>query len=129
MKRTPKFMLLASVMALGLAGCGTTAASSSTPGTSSNGTSQTTSSGASSAPASSSSTPSSSTTSSSSSTAPEPITHRDAFVTAMPEGAVIRDYDSRFDEKLDDFSSETLTGTNTNGIHNTTNYLRVLVDS
>jgi len=66
---------------------------------------------------------------SSSSSNIETIIHQDAFVTAMPEGAVTRDYDSRFDKMLEDFSSETLAGTNANGIHNTANYLRVLVDN
>ncbi|MCM1556846.1 MAG: bacterial Ig-like domain-containing protein [Anaeroplasma bactoclasticum] len=61
--------------------------------------------------------------------APVVITHRDAFVSELPEGSVTRKFNEAFDTTINDFSSATLAGTTSNGVYDTTPTLRVLVDN
>ncbi len=57
------------------------------------------------------------------------IVHQDAFVKALPEGAVIRKFNSLFDTSINDFSGETLVGSTENGVYDSNSKLRVLVDN
>lgn len=61
--------------------------------------------------------------------APIVITHRDAFVSELPEGTVTRKFNEAFDTTINDFSSATLVGTTSNGVYDATSTLRVLVDN
>lgn len=57
------------------------------------------------------------------------IVHQNAFVVAKPEGAVIRPFNANFDVTINDFSSETLVGSTSNGVYDSASTLRVLVDN
>ncbi|MCH4228792.1 MAG: hypothetical protein LKF75_03740 [Bacilli bacterium] len=66
-------------------------------------------------------------TSNDSNSQPEVITHRNEWTKSVPEGAITRDYDKRFDEEVEDFSTATLAGSSTVNVHN--GFLRSVVDS
>lgn len=57
------------------------------------------------------------------------VTHRDAFIRELPDGTVTRNFNPSFDTTINDFSSETLAGTTSNGVYDATSTLRVLVDN
>lgn len=116
-------LILLALGSMVLAGCGGGASSSVAPSSVVPSSSQPASS--SEAPKSSSPAPSSSVKPSSSSQ--DPIAHKDPYVKAAPEGAVVREYNEKFDLMVDDFTSENLKGTLV-GERNPGN-LRVLVDS
>lgn len=79
-------------------------------------------------PSSSSTTIPSTSSEPSSSSDPGPsIEHRDPFVSAIPEGSIVREYDERYDHMLEDMSGTALQGTSNGTIGS--QYLRVLVDT
>lgn len=57
------------------------------------------------------------------------IIHRDAFVKELPDGTITRNFNASFDTTINDFSSETLAGSTSNGVYDPTSTLRVLVDN
>ena len=125
--------LAALLLACGAPSTSSTSSAAPTPSssaTSSSSVAPTPSSSETSTPSSSQApTPSSSDTSAPSSSeapTPEVITHLDAY-TGVAAGAELRDFDERFDTKVDDFSGETINGTTDGVRHN--GILRALVDS
>lgn len=113
MKNKKLLFLLASILVM--AGCNKTSESVSNEPDSSINT-----------PSSSENTPSSSEENSSSTT--PSITHQDPLVKEISDVSQTRDYDSKYDLMLEDFSSNTLDG-ETTGQHLSSSSLRVLVDS
>ena len=57
----------------------------------------------------------------------ENVDHRDGLVKDLAEGAVTRDFDERFDQSVEDFSGDSLSGTSEAAIHK--GILREVVDS